>query len=396
MNKFWKYILLLVILSINCTIAFSQYIRPVFPKDGQMIYADTVHFHWNQHFLTSTYHLQIAMDTAFTQSLVNADVQGCDTIIRGFLPDTTYYWRIMPQGGTYGPCLKFIYFTPRMIPNLVGWYAADSTHQVNGQVDTIYDKSGNDLHLRQPGVNNRPTFVQNDTFLNDCSSMYFDGDDYLATYKDTLCSQPNTYILLVNKCSINNSFYFFTGQNTSNRNQFGYSPASSAFYYYAGTSKVIDTTLLKITQLEYGYMNVLFNKQNSKLIYNHQDIFVGNVGAQNMLGLRLGTKPSSDILQGYIPEFIYYHVALDSMQNKWLAQYMSEKYHGRLNLGENIAASSFCSVVLQPDREYESYLWSTGDTTKSISVLQNGTYWLTTINRFGWQETDTIEVVFPP
>ena len=388
----------LLFLTLNILLIIShiqaQYIRPTFPKDGQMIYADTVHFQWNQHLTTSTYHLQIAMDTAFTQILVNADVQGTDTIIQGFLPDTTYYWHLMPQGGTYGPCLKFIYFTPRMIPDLVGWYAADSTHQVNGHVDTLYDKSGNDLHLIQTGVNNRPTFVQNDTSLNDCSSLYFDGNDYLSSYMDTSSSQPNTFIFLTNKCNLYSDFVFFCGQSGNFRNEFGYSFSSSTFYYYAGISNVIDTTLLKITQLEYGYMNVFFNKQNSTLIYNHQDIFVGNVGTQNMLGLRLGRNASSNgrFLQGNIPEFIYYHAILDSVQNSMLAQYISEKYHGRLNLGEDIAASSFCSVVLQPDREYESYLWSTGDTTPSISVQQNGTYWLTTINRFGWQETDTIEI----
>ena len=390
MKKFLFFILNMLLIISNLQ---AQYIRPVFPKDGQMIYTDTVHFQWNQHLATSTYHLQIAMDTAFTQLLVNADVHGQDTVIGVFAPDTTYYWRIMPQGGTYGPCLKFIYFTPRMIPDLVGWYAADSTHQVNGHVDTLYDKSGNDLHLIQTGVNSRPTFVQNDTSLNDCLSLYFDGNDYLSSCSDTSCSQPNTYILLTNKCNLYSDFVFFCGQSGNIRNEFGYSFPSSTFYYYAGISNVIDTTLLKITQLEHVYLNVLFNKQNSKLIYNHQDIFVGNVGTQNMLGLRLGRNASSNgrYLQGNIPEFIYYQAALDSVQNRWLAQYMSEKYHGRLNLRENIVTHSRCDT-LQPDKVYISYLWSTGDTTPSITVQQNGTYWLTTVNRFGWQETDTIDV----
>ena len=140
MFKF-KNLVIIVLLFTFVAGVYGQYIRPIFPKDGQMIYTDTVHFYWNQHLVDSTYHLQIAIDTTFTQLLVNTDVQGGDTVVSGFVHDNTYYWRIMPQGGTYGPILKFIYFTPRMIPNLVGWYAADSCHVDTLMcIDTLYDK----------------------------------------------------------------------------------------------------------------------------------------------------------------------------------------------------------------------------------------------------------------
>lgn len=367
----------------------AQYIRPVFPKDGQMIYTDTVHFHWNPYFAISTYHLQIATDTVFTQLLVNTDVQGTDTIIRGFLPDTIYYWRIMPQGGTYGPCLKFIYFTPRMIPNLVGWYAADSCNIVNGHLDTLYDKSGNDLHLIQTGVNYRPTYISADTTLNNFPSLYFDGNDRLVMLSSPTYSQPNTYCFIAKNIyegSLNS--IFFSGSTSSPRNHFAYAYSNLALCMLATNVIYGDTCLQKF---DYSLFVSRYNGVNSQTKKNDTSIIVGNVGVAGQKGLILGGTASDYLKSGYIPEFIYYNTTLDSAQDRLLAHYISEKYHGRLNLGADVI-TNLGYYTLQPDREYESYLWSTGDTTSSISVQQNGTYWLTTVNRFGWHETDTIEV----
>ncbi|MCR5555058.1 MAG: PKD domain-containing protein [Bacteroidales bacterium] len=370
---------------------FAQYIRPIFPKDGQMIYADTVHFQWNQHLATSTYHLQIATDTAFTQLMVNADVQGSDTIIRGFLTDTTYYWRIMPQGGTYGPCLKFIYFTPCMIPNLVGWYAADSCHLTqSGTIDTLYDKSGNNNYLIQSTANRRPLWIEQDSTINDYPSIYFDGTtDQLYMDSTLMVSQPNTYCFICQSTTTATSaFALFSGNVASPRNHLSH---TTQVYRMLATS-TLDGINSYPQVFGYSRFYAYFNGNKSYAKKNDTIVVSGNVGTANMSGLRLAGTASGAYMKGYIPEFIYYHAILDSIQNRMLAQYISEKYHGRLNLGADIAAPSFCSMVLQPDREYVSYLWSTGDTTSSISVQQNGTYWLTTINRFGWQETDTIDV----
>lgn len=370
---------------------FAQYIRPIFPKDGQMIYADTVHFQWNQHLATSTYHLQIATDTAFTQLMVNADVQGSDTIIRGFLTDTTYYWRIMPQGGTYGPCLKFIYFTPCMIPNLVGWYAADSCHLTqSGTIDTLYDKSGNNNYLIQSTANRRPLWIEQDSTINDYPSIYFDGTtDQLYMDSTLMVSQPNTYCFICQSTTTATSaFALFSGNVASPRNHLSH---TTQVYRMLATS-TLDGINSYPQVFGYSRFYAYFNGNKSYAKKNDTIVVSGNVGTANMSGLRLAGTASGAYMKGYIPEFIYYHTTLDSVQDRLLAQYISEKYHGRLNLGENIAATSLCSVVLQPDREYESYLWSTGDTTKNITIQQSGTYWLNTINRFGWQETDTIEV----
>lgn len=378
----------------------AQYIRPIFPKDGQMVFVDTVHFQWNSYLATSIYHLQIATDTDFTQLLVNVDVYRTDTVVRGFLPDNIYYWRLMPQGGTYGHILKFIYFTPRMIPNLVGWYAADSCHVTDTlmHIDTLYDKSGNNRHLSQLTIAKRPVLISIDSSINNSPSIYFDGqDDELRMNSTIRSSQPNTYCFLwkLTSPANANTRVAFSGEDLSYRNQFGYSSTLQTIEILARGNVVYGNAFSSIN-FDYTKFVAYFNTANSKVTKNDTNIFIGNVGTYAMQGLILGNLSVSGYnMQGNIPEFIYYNAYIDSNSHLYLSQYLSEKYHGRLNLGKDVATTSLCPMVLQPDKVYTSYLWSTGDTTASITVQQNGTYWLTTINRFGWQETDTIDVTFP-
>ncbi|MEZ4725198.1 MAG: T9SS type A sorting domain-containing protein [Candidatus Kapaibacterium sp.] len=51
-------------------------------------------------------------------------------------------------------------------------------------------------------------------------------------------------------------------------------------------------------------------------------------------------------------------------------------------------------LILSTEKEYEHYLWSTGDTTPVTRVYKSGTYSISVIDTFGCEGTSTIDIVF--
>jgi len=64
-----------------------------------------------------------------------------------------------------------------------------------------------------------------------------------------------------------------------------------------------------------------------------------------------------------------------------------------VNLGEDQVICAGESLVLDAGPAYESYLWSTGETTQGIELNQAGDYWVMVTNEIGCQATDTVQVV---
>ncbi len=64
------------------------------------------------------------------------------------------------------------------------------------------------------------------------------------------------------------------------------------------------------------------------------------------------------------------------------------------SLGPNLVADAGSSVVLEAGPDFDVYLWSTGDTTRTIVVDASGTYWVTGYNVAGsFFGTDTVNVL---
>ena len=67
-----------------------------------------------------------------------------------------------------------------------------------------------------------------------------------------------------------------------------------------------------------------------------------------------------------------------------------------VNLGNDTTACTGQTVVLDAGPGYSSYLWSTGATSQTIGVKQNGSYWVKATVASGCQASDTVRVTFAP
>lgn len=69
--------------------------------------------------------------------------------------------------------------------------------------------------------------------------------------------------------------------------------------------------------------------------------------------------------------------------------------YGQLNIGSDITICSNTAAVIDAGAGYESYNWSTGDTTQTIIMPDPGTYWVT-VTKQGCTATDTVMVIQNP
>jgi len=98
---------------------------------------------------------------------------------------------------------------------------------------------------------------------------------------------------------------------------------------------------------------------------------------------------------GNIWEIIVYDSTLNNQETQLVNQYLIDKYTPRIDIGSNILRRySLCDTTLRTTKMYESYLWSTGDTTREITIAKEDTgwYWCEVPNLFGDIMRDSVYV----
>ncbi len=99
---------------------------------------------------------------------------------------------------------------------------------------------------------------------------------------------------------------------------------------------------------------------------------------------------------GDLAELIIYNQVLTPVQVSQVEQYLIDKYAPPVKLPSDITVTnSFCDTTISANASFESYLWSTGAITPTISVNKSGKYWLRATSVFGMISSDTILVNFP-
>ncbi len=293
------------------------------------------------------------------------------------------------------------------------WLRADSVALENGKVSQWYDLSSNQYSILQTGEANRPQKVNN--ALNGNPVVRFDGiNDYLDG-GDILDYNTESHTVFLIAKSTNTSWGTFYAKSLS-----GVANSRYALLYnggnhiikniyvdnrnksYASTPSLgLDYMFLKLENDRSESLNSLFINNSldaSRVINSAYDMnsdFNFLIGAYN--NNSGGTPPVAGFrLKGDIAELIIFDTILDDFQNQQVLDYLRDKYSQPVSLGEDIDISyGFCDTTLTTNQTFNKYLWSTGDTTTSISVNQTGYYSVTTTDRFGFKSTDSVYVQFP-
>jgi PKD repeat protein len=163
-------------------------------------------------------------------------------------------------------------------------------------------------------------------------------------------------------------------------------------YVVDGTSSWVLAPTGELTN--YGILSIVYDHSNSEFFVNS----VSKGGSSNTINPIFNTVGSrtngSLFLSGDIAEIILFDSVLVDTNRQKIENYLFLKYAWpKVDLGPDINDSySLCPVILDAGNRFSNFLWSTGDTTQTITTQSSGTFSVTVTNGFGFQSSDTVNV----
>ena len=371
-------------------------------------------FVWSEAVGSVSYSFELSASALFDDLILSLDNQQNNTCVVT-LPNQipTLYWRVK----AFNACGQMFISETRQItvidmnaiPGLAMWLRADSVELIDGKVSRWNDLSINNYNIQQATATNRPVIV--DSVLGsqpvlrfNGSSTYLDGGDImdLEANSHTIFIVANsrkstgTIIAKSRWANISDRYgYFIENGNIL----FGYQDnlyRETKTPYTTGSYKLFSTINNRLESSNSLYINSILKASvaiNGSYIMNSSYNFL--IGAANNTS---GTTPpfSTYYLDGDIAEIIVYNTLLSDEERQSVENYLMNKYTEPLNLGNDIVVDyGFCLQELTIPSNYSHILWSTSDTTQTISISQPGTYWVQATDIFGRVSTDSINVTFP-
>lgn len=291
---------------------------------------------------------------------------------------------------------------PIDIGDLILWLSSDSVLLNGIGVETWYDKSGSNNHATQSNATNMPNFIASVNQLNSFSSIQFDGtNDFFELPNTAMPIQNHTvYVLAKSNNDISNKTLYARAYTTS-----GYfirvnSSTNFTINNVSNTSTIsINDNNYKLLRFDYNgtqmrtYINTILSGSINHptpgpIVYNVND--AASIGA-----LRGTSSGTAWFHNGEIVEIMVFSKLLNDTESSLINNYFRSKYAPPVSLQSDTIFYSFCPFTLNAGSRYTSYLWSTGETTESITINQSGTYWIRVTDIFGFVSSDTINVTYP-
>ncbi|HET6225693.1 MAG TPA: PKD domain-containing protein [Bacteroidia bacterium] len=390
---------LVFILATSFSLTAQNQVGLVSPSATAVLNDTTVRFDWDPLLTATSYQFQLSSNLSFSSVLKDTTLAESSLSIPGFSVGN-YYWRVRAIiGGSPASWSKvndFKIISLKAITSLKMWWDSSDSLVVNAsnQVQRWGDKSGNNNYGFQLTANAQPIKV--DSVLNNKPVLTFDGKLQSLVTNPFNYSQPNTFFMIFNKKLSTYNNYMCDGGGA---NQFRLGTVGGNQYvFYAGDFFNIGNA----GPDGYKMFTLRENGPKSFCRNNFALLGSGDPGANVMKGFTLGafgipdTDPDSHAEMD-VAEVILFNDTLPLAQMIDIENYLRYKYAPPVSLGKDvIQKNSFCPVKLSPQGSYASYLWSTGATTKTITVSALGSYWIKVTDKFGFTSSDTIKLLSYP
>ena len=387
--------LILLLLFANGLKGWSQQLSPIAPKNGLVINNDSVLLKWNRLYNAQNYELKYTNDSTFINNVTSINV-GLQTSywLVNLLSNTTYYWRVEGNNGSnmvIGQARKFTNFKPSDLTGCALWLRSDTGIVLNGtNVQSWNDLSSNSLTANQATSSSQPLWQAN--AINNLPSLLFDGNDMLS-----VSSFP--YNLNVNG--------FLVGKKTNAIVNHGNFTSGTNFDFEMQTLKcevaLNGGTIGAFNAVEWSQLTLKRQSGNSMVILNGVQSGPVNTTVLNpidpgafCIGNRNPVVNSPAPLRGEISELIINTSQLGEVETTKIQNYLMDRYTPELTLGmDTTVLDNFCPINISANGGFTNYLWSTGDTGKTITVNEAGYYFVQALDIFERLQTDSIFVSYP-
>lgn len=349
----------------------------VYPKFGQVL-SEAVLFRWNERDSSIQYKLEIAEDTGFTNM-----VSSTSAILRNFksqsLPSGSYYWRVIAslagQKRDTTNRSEFKIFSPRDLPQLNLWIKSDTGLGIsNGTINSWLDLSDSAIQIVQSATVRQP--VLQAEVINSYPGVYFDGTNDLFNFPIELDKANFSISSVYNTNTKAGLISYIRGSN----NWF-MGPYAGKHVVFSGgftDGEIVDSARFAVHRVS----------AKSDTLYNHVNgVFFASRPASNRPGtsLTLGS-----FLSGHVLETMVVQGNLSDSLKSLCDEYLMDKYAPPLDLGPDVRSCSF-PMQFQKSLDYAvSYNWSTGSNNSLTTIDSAGKYYLTIVDQFNRQSTDSI------
>ena len=387
------------------------------PLNNSVVDTTLVTFSWDASAGASDYSVIVSPDPTFSSNVSYFNSIDSTQFVTTLPANQVYYWKVVAynicgQANISQP-FTFTIFNPGNLGGLVLWLKGDGGHINNGgSVSQWTDMSPSGVNAIQNTAASQPQLV-NENLMNFKPVMKFDGVDDGLQSIDTI---PNITNSSTSVFIIGNGFAQSAGTTAAYLNvgtwEHGLwmvrnlSPSAPDFVVfnnwtgYNNTFKYVGAAPLS------GYPFKMFEFLKDYQVADTGFVngaFKGNYTPAATCGSITNAPYTTGIaleggytLNGEIAEIIVYNTKLNPTQRQLVENYIYNKYAPPVNLGPDIVRTyGACPVVLNAQNRFVQYTWSTGDTTPTITVNKSGTFWVTTIDVFGRESSDTINITLP-